>query len=130
MKTLHLNLKKKWFDLILSGEKKEEYIKIKEYWIKKFVTEVLLRSKHWMPFGSIFSGISHDIKLLNEPNKHLRFTNDYKTITFSNGYSKKRKFEIEFKHLEISTGKIEWGAERGEKYFVLRLGEIISTKKS
>ena len=25
MKTLHLNLKKQWFDMILSGEKKEEY---------------------------------------------------------------------------------------------------------
>jgi hypothetical protein len=24
-KTLHLNLKKKWFDMILSGEKKAEY---------------------------------------------------------------------------------------------------------
>lgn len=32
MKTLHLNLKKKWFDMIASGEKTEEYREIKPYW--------------------------------------------------------------------------------------------------
>lgn len=32
MKVLHLTLKKKWFDMILSGEKKEEYREIKPYW--------------------------------------------------------------------------------------------------
>lgn len=34
-KTLHLLLKKKWFDMIASGEKKEEYRDIKEYWTKR-----------------------------------------------------------------------------------------------
>ena len=29
---LHLTLKKKWFDLIKSGEKKIEYQRIKDYW--------------------------------------------------------------------------------------------------
>lgn len=32
MKILHLTLKKQWFDLIASGEKKEEYREIKPYW--------------------------------------------------------------------------------------------------
>jgi hypothetical protein len=32
MKILHMTLKKKWFDLILSGVKTEEYRKIKSYW--------------------------------------------------------------------------------------------------
>jgi ASC-1-like (ASCH) protein len=32
MKVLHLNLEKKWFDMILSGQKKEEYRKMKPYW--------------------------------------------------------------------------------------------------
>lgn len=31
-KTLHLTLKKKWFDMIASGEKWEEYREIKPYW--------------------------------------------------------------------------------------------------
>ena len=32
MKTLHLNVKKKWFDMILSGVKKEEYREVNDYW--------------------------------------------------------------------------------------------------
>ncbi|WP_454974060.1 ASCH domain-containing protein [Capnocytophaga gingivalis] len=34
---LHLTLKKNWFDLILSGEKKEEYREIKPYWEKRLI---------------------------------------------------------------------------------------------
>ena len=33
---LILPIKKKWFDMILSGEKKEEYREIKSYWEKRF----------------------------------------------------------------------------------------------
>ena len=32
MKVLHLTLQKKWFDMIASGKKKEEYREIKRYW--------------------------------------------------------------------------------------------------
>lgn len=32
MEVLHLTLKKKWFDFIASGEKKEESREIKPYW--------------------------------------------------------------------------------------------------
>ena len=32
MKILHLTLKKKWFDMIASGVKREEYREIKPYW--------------------------------------------------------------------------------------------------
>ena len=32
---LTLTLKKKWFDMIASGEKKEEYREIKPYWTKR-----------------------------------------------------------------------------------------------
>lgn len=37
MKVLYLTLKKKWFDMILSGEKKEEYREIKLYWYRRFL---------------------------------------------------------------------------------------------
>lgn len=35
MRVLHLTLKKKWFDMIASGEKLEEYREIKPYWEKR-----------------------------------------------------------------------------------------------
>lgn len=37
MDTLHLTLKKKWFDMIISGIKKEEYREIKPYWVKRLM---------------------------------------------------------------------------------------------
>lgn len=39
MKTLHLVLKKKWFDLIASGEKTEEYREIKPHWDSRLKTK-------------------------------------------------------------------------------------------
>lgn len=35
MKILHLTLERKWFDLIASGEKKQEYREAKPYWMKR-----------------------------------------------------------------------------------------------
>ena len=36
---LHLTLKKKWFDLIASGEKKIEYRDLKPYWSKRLTDD-------------------------------------------------------------------------------------------
>ena len=36
---LTLPIKKKWLDMILSGEKKEEYREIKPYWNKRFKSQ-------------------------------------------------------------------------------------------
>lgn len=44
MKILHLTLKKKWFDMIASGEKTEEYREIKPYWWKRLVTGLSLEA--------------------------------------------------------------------------------------
>lgn len=99
MKTLKLTLKKKWFDLIKSGIKKEEYREIKRYWETRFA--VMLTNKQ-----------------------------HYDAIEFKNGYSKNApKFLIELKGIRIGTGKAEWGAEKGVKYFMLELGEIINEQK-
>lgn len=100
MKILHLTLKKRWFDLILSGEKKEEYREIKEYWAKR---------------------LSHDQELNN--------LKSFDFIEFTNGYSKMaRKMVVEFKGMEMGKGKAEWGATKDEFYFVIKLGEITDTK--
>ena len=39
MKNLRLNLKAVWYNLIESGEKKEEYREIKDYWTKRLTQE-------------------------------------------------------------------------------------------
>ncbi|WP_338761923.1 hypothetical protein WAF17_16550 [Bernardetia sp. ABR2-2B] len=98
-KTLQLNLTKKWFDMILSGQKSEEYRSITDYWVRRLCQKV----------------------------KNGQYTiKHFDSIIFSNGYSKTRpKFEIELKSIEIAQGKEEWGAEKDKNYFVLKLGKIL-----
>jgi hypothetical protein len=48
MNVLHLTLKKQWFDMIASRQKKEEYREIKPYWDKRLCgknyTHILFRN--------------------------------------------------------------------------------------
>lgn len=97
MNILHLTLKKKWFDMILSGEKKEEYRDMKPYWNSR------LRSKK------------------------TYLIRQYDLIVFKNGYSKNaRVMSVESKGIQMREGKKEWGAEPGKHYFVLMIGKIVS----
>lgn len=119
-KTLHLNLKRKWFDMILSGEKKEEYREIKDYYTCRVIDFTKEESTIDYITDLILSVLSIE----------QFYKKQYDTITFSNGYKKDRpQFEIELKNIKIGSGKTEWGAIEDEKYFVLELGEIINKEK-
>ncbi len=128
MKTLQLNLKKKWFNMILSGEKKEEYRDVKEYWVSRLVDFKTMHHSHKQELYDELVGYPKD----GAQSVDYYYSNEvikgrcYKSVTFSNGYSKTRpQFEIELKGIEIRTGNPEWGAEEGKKYFVILLGEVI-----
>ena len=69
MNTLHLPLKKKWFDMILLGEKTEEYRDIKPYWRKRFYS----KKYHYITFRNGYAA--------NAP----QFTIELKSITQSTG---------------------------------------------
>lgn len=105
-RVLTLTLKKKWFDMIAKGIKKEEYREIKDYWINR-----LTEDKSICQMGN--SGF-----VIND--------RKFDKVLFKNGYSKDAPTMIvECKGIETTTGKIEWGAEKGEHYFVIRLGKIL-----
>lgn len=113
MKVLHLTLKKKWFDMILSDEKKEEYREIKEYWLKRFCDKEYY--KHEVGFG-LESCID-------------KF---YDVVKFRNGYSKNaRTILIECKGLKIDKPFFKWYGETPSHHsgqvFVIKLGKIIET---
>lgn len=96
---IHLNLTKKWFDLILSGEKKQEYRELTDYWQSRFMEMYPVK----------ISGIKY-----------------WPTVIFSNGYAKnRRQFEIEIKGFHIGSGNPEWGATPGREYYVIELGDIL-----
>lgn len=84
---LHLPLKKKWFNMIASGIKTEEYREIKPYWIKRLLVWNWPIS-HIETFGNgIVKPITH--------------------IHFRDGYSKKVIVK-KFKTLRIGTPNAEW----------------------
>lgn len=95
---LTLSIKKKWFDMILSGEKKEEYREIKPYYESRF-------RNAWK--GSLIGG------------------NAQSEVMFRNGYSKNSPSFIAKCTLSIGAGKEEWGAEKGKEYFILTIHEIV-----
>ena len=94
---LTLPIKKKWFDMILSGEKKEEYRKVSPYYKARF-------KNLWQ--GSL---IGYDAK---------------RNIIFRNGYSRKSPSFIATVTLDIGEGKTEWGAKKGEHYYILKIHSI------
>lgn len=132
-KTLHLNLKKKWFDMIYSGEKKEEYRDTSPYWAVRLINKVRSYMSIYFWKGLLRSKAETNAYVYEFTNqRQINYViNKYgfkafDSITFSNGYSKDRKqFEIEFKGIEIREGEEKWGAEKGKKYFVIKLGDII-----
>lgn len=95
--------------MILSGKKKEEYRDGSRYWIARLTCNL-----EYIDNIESFNYIPPVFK-------------EFDKIIFKNGYSKDApSFEIECKGIEIGFGKKEWGAEQNKKYFILKLGNIIS----
>ena len=126
MKTLDLVLKRKWYDMIASGEKTEEYREIKSYWIRCLceLRSVGERRPARMPSHLVifYSENTHLLKYHIETHD-VTFKN-FEAVTFHLGYAKNRpSMTFAIKEIVIDEGKEEWGALPGETYFVIKLGE-------
>lgn len=95
MRVLQLTLKKKWFDMIASGEKKEEYREIKPYWAKRF--------------------LGH--KNLLNPAFYVLFRHGYAKDA--------PEIMFELNSIEIGSAKPEWSDNWQGDVFVLKLGSKI-----
>lgn len=94
---LTLPIKKKWFDMIVSGEKKEEYRSPTKYYESRF--------RHlWQ--GSL---IGYDAE---------------RKIRFRNGYSSDSPSIVATVTLDFGEGKPEWGADPGKEYYILQIRNI------
>lgn len=97
---LTLPIKKKWFDMILSGEKKEEYRTRNNYYYTRF--------------KKIIDNIEQG---------------EQQFILLRNGYSKNSPtLKIEIENILIGGGKKEWGAFSGEMYFVIKIKNVEEVK--
>ena len=113
-KTLTLALKKKWFDMIKAGLKKEEYRECSDYWIRRF--EKLCRE-----FEYVFLGHPG---MIDERRKMISAGGlKCDRIVFTSGYpksnDKERRLEFKNPKIRIGTGLTEWGATPRKLYFVI-----------
>ena len=128
---LTMALKKKWFDMILSGEKKEEYREIKDYWARRFLCAK--EEVEWSVWCEMLDDMKAPYKRHNTTKDMMAYFgvqfNEYEAIHFINGYgATKPCFDIEIKRSTIGRGKPEWGAEGGKFYFVFQLGDILTVR--
>ena len=104
---LVLPIKKKWFDMIKSGEKKEEYREIKPYWTKRFCHAL------------------YDLELGNSSKTLYKGQG---TVIFQNGYQKNApriKCDIRLKQ---DYGFVDWGAAPFKTYYVLEILNVEEIK--
>ena len=90
---LTLPIKRKWFDMIENGEKREEYRAITPYYIKRFRNAPRFNADGiWQFYVLLRAGYRKDSPMLA-----IRCWSD------------------------TGTGKMEWGAEPGERYIRLHI---------
>jgi hypothetical protein len=106
---LTLTIKKKWFDMILSGEKKEEYREIKPYYDARLPKEFgFFKEGNTLVKGNVFPKV--DLSVV--------------PVRFRNGYSKNSREIVAYCNLTIGYGKPEWGGDPGKLYYVLEIKKI------
>ena len=121
---LILHFKKKWYDMIASGEKIEEYRIIKPYWEKRlldykglsaFVTEnyKALDLHEFLVHGSIEPHIDNVCEM---------FPRGYKTVRFILGYTK-QSIDFEIRSIGMDYGNPVWGAPGNQPVFIIKLGD-------
>jgi hypothetical protein len=106
MKVLDLVLKHKWYDMIESGEKKEEYREDKEYWIKR-LTDL---NTDFIPFSYRY----HYEQIPFKDYTHVRFHRAYTNTTML--------FELD--GMDYGFGNSSLGAPDVE-VFILKLGRRV-----
>lgn len=114
-RNLRLNLKGEWYKMHISGEKPDEYRRIKPYWIRR-LTNSLAPQKHWKQFN-------HDelVEYMHEMEEKHQMR-EYDTVTFVYGYTR-RKATYEFKGVSVGYGNPEHGAPKDEEVFIIRKGK-------
>lgn len=112
--TIHLPIKREWFDMILSGEKKEEYREFKPYWIRRLLGDKNAYSDPWP-----------------EQTEPMYFENPLKieTLTLTNGYGKDRpQLIVELVNIDLKHPNPAWCPPGTTGlWFALQLGKVLET---
>ena len=127
-KSLHLVLKRKWYDMIDSGIKTEEYREIKPYWEKRLLDYKSLSDyvkknyKAMLVYEFVVHGSIHPH--IDDAPHH--FPRGYKKVVFCLGYQRNApSMAFEVRDICFGKGKPEWGAPTDKEVFIIKLGKRI-----
>jgi len=113
LKTLHLTLNKKWFDLIASGVKTEEYREPKPYWLRRLCHHELRRTctiNNNTCCPLCFHAIGDEWCF-----------EDFDLVEFRNGYHKDAPTMIfGIDSITYGEGRSDCGAETGKMYIIIK----------
>lgn len=119
-KDLKLVLKRRWYEMIESGEKKEEYRDATDYYRKKFCP--LFKCWRWNTITG--DPLTDAVVPCSFCKEHPANIKHYDTVTFYLGYRKDRpSMTFTCEGITIGEGKPEWGAAPRLTYYVIKLGE-------
>ena len=111
---LTLTIEKKWFDMILSGEKTEEYRELKRYYDSRFRNAAMLKNQEYQASVSEFRNLAATVD------------QDIGTVRFRNGYTTDAPCFLADCKLTVGEGKPEWGAVPGTEYYILKMKNVKS----
>lgn len=119
MKRIILPIKGEWYEMLLRGEKEDEYREIKPFYevrfsncFREFLDNMTVGGKHGTLNEWLFTGLV-DFRVY---------------VTFRNGYSARSpSFDAECT-LSIGEGRPEWGAVPGVRYYRLHIEKITEGK--
>lgn len=109
---LTLTIEKKWFDMILSGEKTEEYRELKRYYDSRFRNAAMLKNQEYQASVSEFRNLAATVD------------QDIGTVRFRNGYTTDAPCFLADCKLTVGEGKPEWGAVPGTEYYILKMKNV------
>ena len=108
---LTLTIEKKWFDMILSGEKTEEYRELKRYYDSRF-RNAAVQNQEYQASVSEFRNLT------------ATMDQDIGTVRFRNGYTVDAPCFLADCKLTVGEGKPEWGAVPGTEYYILKMKNV------
>lgn len=106
-----LTIKRKWLEMIRSGEKKEEYRDIKHYYTSRF--------RHLMTYAPWRD--EHIIAAVRSATERGGVPIE---VILRGGYDLLAPAILVKGTLVIGEGKPEWGAEPGKEYYIIRIEEF------
>lgn len=118
---LHLVLKRKWWEMIDSGEKTEEYRDITSLYSARLLIKgdwIYLKQDMYYDEEKILNVVKSDAQ---RSHMNIRWQ-DYDAVCFHRGYTNITML-YEFKGTSIGYGNPAWGAPTDREVFVIKLGK-------